>query len=417
MDIVHAGTRLKFYTNVTVPPNYWNQKDERVKVPQPEKDMDPFLKDLEDQINLKLSDIKSDIKKYPLYCLKNDLSESAAGLKKHLESSQKVEAEPQQFIFLVDYIEQVYLPGCESGVITFLRNNQYRKYSPGTMKSKRGVIYALKEFEKARQRIRFDKIDMDFYDSFIKWCESQGHKINQVGKVIKEMKTIMRYAYDQGIHHNTSWDNRKFAVLREDVTSVALTKNELDRLMDLSLNGTEKHYRDVFMVGCFTALRISDYKRITPEHIKVRDGYIAIELTTQKTKAKVLIPIAPQILPILTDPAFFGRPLIEQKLNYKIKDLCKRAGIDEIIEVVRNTKGLQRITKVEKYKLVSSHTARRTGATNLFNLHKISKDVMLITGHKSERAFFNYIKTTSEEAAERMAPMILKSGQSKLRAV
>ena len=156
VDIVHAGTRLKFYTNVTVPPNYWNQKDERVKVPQPEKDMDPFLKDLEDQINLKLSDIKSDIKKYPLYCLKNDLSESAAGLKKHLESSQKVEAEPQQFIFLVDYIEQVYLPGCESGVITFLRNNQYRKYSPGTMKSKRGVIYALKEFEKARQRIRFD---------------------------------------------------------------------------------------------------------------------------------------------------------------------------------------------------------------------------------------------------------------------
>jgi len=347
----------------------------------------------------------------------NGISESAAGLKKHLESLQHPKAEIKEFVFLVDFIEQVYIPGCESGVITFFRDNQYRRYSPGTMKSKRGVIYALKEFESARFRIRFDKVDMDFYDSFIKWSESQGHKINQTGKVIKEIKTIMRYAYDQGIHNTKTWDNRKFAVLQEAVTSVALSKDELERLMALPLAGTEKHYRDVFLVGCYTALRISDYKRITPENVKDRGAYKIIEIITQKTKAKVVIPIATEILPILSDPSFYGRSLIEQKLNYKIKELCERAGINEIIEVVRNTKGMQTITKHEKHELVSSHTARRTGATYLYTVHDKTLDVMKITVHKSERAFLNYIKISSEEAAERMAPKILNTSRRKLNLV
>lgn len=417
VDIVHAGSRLKFYTDISIPPRLWSSKEERLKVPYSEKDYDPFMKEYEEITNLKLSDVKAEIKKYPRYCIMNGIAESAAGLKKHLESFQQPKAEIKEFVFLVDFIEQVYIPGCESGVITFFRDNQYRRYSPGTMKSKRGVIYALKEFESTRFRIRFDKVDMDFYDSFIKWSESHGHKINQTGKVIKEIKTIMRYAYEQGIHNNTSWDNRKFAVLQEAVTSVALSNDDLELLMALPLSGTEKHYRDVFLVGCYTALRISDYKRITLENIKDRGTYKVIEIITQKTKAKVVIPIASEILHILNDPSFFGRTLIEQKLNYKIKELCKRAGIDEIIEVVRNTKGMQTISKHEKYELVSSHTARRTGSTYLYNIHGRTLDVMQITGHKSEKAFLKYIKISSEEAAGRMAPKILNTHRGILSVV
>ncbi len=417
VDIVHATVRTKFYTNVTVRPKYWNQTVERLKVPIVDVAADPYLQDIQDSINLKLSDINSIIKQYPRHCLKNDLTETAEGLKKYLGSILKPSNEKQDFVFLVDYIERSYLPGCESGIINFMKHNQYMRYSPGTIKSKKGVLYALKEYEAARHRIRFDKVDMDFYDSLIKWSESKGHKINQTGKIIKEIKTVMRYTYEQGLHHNSGWDNKKFAILQEAVTSVYLTNNELIRLKALPLTGSEKHYRDFFLVGCYTALRVSDYKRITPQHIKQKDGYKVVEITTQKTKTKVVVPIAEEILSILEDPNFYGRSLIEQKLNKKIKDLCKQAGINEMIEIVRNIKGLQSITKIEKYKLVSSHTGRRTGATNLFNLHKISKDVMLITGHKSEQSFFKYIRTTSEDAAERMAPTILKSGQRLLKVV
>lgn len=417
VDIVHKTVRTKFYTNISVIPKYWSQKDERLKVPSAASDGDPFLQDTQESVNLKLSDIETIIKKYPLHCLKNELIETAEGLKRHLESILKPTSEKMDFVFLVDYFERSYLPGCESGIITFMKHNQYMRYSAGTLKSKKGVLFALKEYETTRPRIRFDKVDMDFYDSFIKWSESKGHKINQTGKIIKEIKTVMRYAYEQGLHHNIAWDTKKFAILQEAVTSVYLTNNELIRLKALPLVGSEKHYRDFFLVGCYTALRISDYKRITPEHIKQKDGFKVIEITTQKTKSKVMVPIAEEIQAILEDPNFYGRSLIEQKLNKKIKDLCKLAGITEMIEIVRNVKGLQSITKVEKFKLVSSHTGRRTGATNLFNLHKISKDVMQITGHKSERAFFNYIRTNTEDAAERLAPTILRSGSSRLQVV
>jgi integrase len=417
VDIVHATIRTKFYTNISVPPKYWSQKDERIKVPLIAINTEPFLEDLQESVNLKLSDIDALIKKYPRHCLKNDLVESADGLKKHLETILQPSIEKQDFVFLVDYIERSYLPGCESGIITFMKHNQYMRYSAGTLKSKKGVLFALKEYEKTRPRIRFEKVDMDFYETFIKWSESKGHKINQTGKIIKEIKTVMRYAYEQGLHNNTSWDTKKFAILQEAVTSIYLTNNELIRLKALSLTGSEKHYRDFFLVGCYTALRVSDYKRITPEHIKQKDGFKVIEITTQKTKTKVMVPIAEEIQSILDDPNFYGRSLIEQKLNKKIKDLCKEAGITEMIEIVRNVKGLQSITKVEKYKLVSSHTGRRTGATNLFNIHKISKDVMQITGHKSERAFFNYIRTTTEDAAERLAPTILNTRRDQLKIV
>lgn len=416
VDIVHATVRTKFYTPVAVSPKYWNQPTERFKLPSAEKH-DPTMVEIEDGINLKLSEIERLIKKYPLHCLKHDLTESADGLKKFLESVLKPTEKKQGFVFLVDYLERSYLPGCESGVITFLKNNQYRRYSPGTLKSKKGVLYALKEFEAARFRIRFEKVDMDFYDAFLKWSEGKGHKINQMGKVIKEIKTIMRYAYEQGIHNNTTWENRKFSVLREDITSVALSKSELDKLIALPLTGTEKHYRDAFLVGCYTALRISDYKSISPDQIKKREGYKILELIPQKTKGAVKIPIAPEIEPILSDPEFYKRSLIEQKLNYKIKELCKRAGINEIIEVVRNNRGMQTITRHEKYELVSSHTARRTGATYLYNLSGRTLDVMQITGHKSERAFLKYIKISAEEVAERMAPKILKAGRETLMAI
>jgi len=416
VDIVHATVRTKFYTPITLNPKYWDQQTERLRLPSTEKD-DLTMEELEKAINLKLSDIEGLIKKYPLHCLKNDLVESADGLKKYLEAVIKPMNVKQGFVFLVDYIEKSYLPGCESGVITFLKDNQYRRYSKGTVKSKKGVLFALKAFEAERFRIRFEKVDMDFYDSFLKWSEGKGHKINQMGKVIKEIKTVMRYAYEQGIHHNTTWENRKFSVLREDITSVALSKNELDRLMALPLTGTEKYYRDAFLVGCYTALRISDYKEITLDQIKEREGYKIIELTTQKTKAPVKIPIASEIEHILSDPTFYGRSLIEQKLNYKIKELCKRAGINEIIEVVRNNRGMQTITRHEKHELVSSHTARRSGATYLYNIHGRTLDVMQITGHKSERAFLKYIKISSEEVAERMAPKIVNSTKNQLRVV
>jgi integrase len=59
-------------------------------------------------------------------------------------------------------------------------------------------------------------------------------------------------------------------------------------------------------------------------------------------------------------------------------------------------------TSVEKYNLISTHTARRSFATNLFLADVPPISIMKITGHKTERAFLSYIRMTSEQNADKL---------------
>ena len=54
--------------------------------------------------------------------------------------------------------------------------------------------------------------------------------------------------------------------------------------------------------------------------------------------------------------------------------------------------------KINKYKLISSHTGRRSFATNLFLKSVSSLHIMKATGHKMESDFLRYIKQTSDES-------------------
>ena len=59
--------------------------------------------------------------------------------------------------------------------------------------------------------------------------------------------------------------------------------------------------------------------------------------------------------------------------------------------------------KYKKYELVSTHTARRSGATNMYIAVIPTLAIMKITGHKTEKAFLKYIKISEEENAEMLA--------------
>ena len=56
--------------------------------------------------------------------------------------------------------------------------------------------------------------------------------------------------------------------------------------------------------------------------------------------------------------------------------------------------------RIEKWEAVSSHTARRSAATNMFKAGIPSISIMKITGHKTETQFMKYIKVSKEENAD-----------------
>jgi integrase len=85
-----------------------------------------------------------------------------------------------------------------------------------------------------------------------------------------------------------------------------------------------------------------------------------------------------------------------QKFNVYIKDVCKEAGINESILVRRSGKHI----RYEKWELVSSHTARRTGLTNMYKAGIPTYRCMMISGHKTEQVFLTYLRITQEENAQ-----------------
>lgn len=187
----------------------------------------------------------------------------------------------------------------------------------------------------------------------------------------------------------------------EDCAAIYLSIDEIKRINQLSLRGETAQIRDIFLIGCLTALRYSDYSRLAEENF--HGGCITI--TTKKTNTKVTIPIHYIILDILNRNHgydFLKYKASRQNFNKVIKNICKRAGINDKI-LVERIEGFRRIKKIyKKYELVSSHTARRSGATNMYLAGITPFRIMLITGHKTESAFYRYIRIQKEENAREL---------------
>ncbi|MDD5694994.1 MAG: site-specific integrase [Bacteroidales bacterium] len=170
--------------------------------------------------------------------------------------------------------------------------------------------------------------------------------------------------------------------------------------MSMPYNPAYDLARDVFLVGCYTAQRVSDYSRIRAKNIrKLENGIRVIELIQQKTKEKVIIPIRPELEEILKKYSYNLPKVYEQKVNKNIKEVGKLAGIKEMINPETIKGGLTVKTETPKHQLIKTHTARRSGCTNMYLAGISPIDIMKISGHKSGKEFKKYINVTREQTA------------------
>jgi integrase len=252
------------------------------------------------------------------------------------------------------------------------------------------------------KELLFEDINTNFYNDFVNYLENKNMAKNTVGKYISLLKTVIINAEKKGIEVNKDYND--FRVLKEDIFNIYLTDEELKKIEDVVLPQPLSYTRDLFLIGCYTGLRYSDFSRLTTDNIE--NGNIRIK--QQKTGADVIIPL-------LSD---YVKRLIEEKTNYKVpasqvmnrrlKDICKRAGINGIIKKTR-TEGGKRIEHTfEKWEMVTNHTARRSFATNLYKKNVPSISLMKLTGHTTETAFLKYIKIDNEENAELIKEQLKK---------
>ena len=143
-----------------------------------------------------------------------------------------------------------------------------------------------------------------------------------------------------------------------------------------------------------------------------------VEITTQKTGEQVTIPFNPELGHLLNKYKFNPPKISSQKMNDYLKELCSFAGMTEKVLVVTNKAGKREENQVEKYKLITTHVARRSFATNVFLLGVPAINIMKITGHTTERQFMAYIRIDGRLNAQHMAKQIaLKQQERYLRKV
>lgn len=301
------------------------------------------------------------------------------------------------------YIEN-YIKDIESGkrlvADGFSKGKRYKK---GSIKNYKGFKVQLDSFQEEKKKsLNFDDITIDFYDDFVNYFINKEYSANTIGRHIKNLKTIMRSAREEGIHNNHEIDRKKFKVIREDTDSIYLTENELNKMykLNLSENKTLDIARDIFIVGCRTSQRFSDYSQINKENlIRIENKVVIIDLVQKKTEERVNIPLHWQVKEILKKYSGYLPKIYEQKLNKRIKKIGKLAGIDESVLTYETKGGLKVKKTVSKYELIKTHTARRTGCTLMYKAHIPVIDIMKISGHKTEREFLKYIKVSKKETA------------------
>lgn len=374
--------RLKYSTGEKIDPDYWSFTEQRARETKKFPEYPEF--------NTRLTNIESAVKNAYRKLLNDEVEVTTKLLKNELDI-QLQRANKKKKVKLFEFIENFILE--QTGI----------KHH-GTINCYNASLSCLKLYCKEKNcTLDFDDINLTFYNSYISFMnETKKYAQNTIGNQIKNLKTFLNEATERGINNNVEFRSRKFKKVYHDVDNVYLNKEEVKAIYNLDLSDKPDldKIRDLFIIGCCTGLRFSDFTKIKKENI-IDDN--KIKFRTQKTDETVFIPIHPYVKEILKK--YDGKieaPPNNDNLNDGIKTVAELAKISEIVEYTINKGGKTEKMSTEKFNQVSSHTARRSFATNLFLDDVPSITIMKMTGHKSEKSFLRYIRISQEENANKL---------------
>jgi len=230
----------------------------------------------------------------------------------------------------------------------------------------------------------------------------KGLSANTVGKQFKNLKVFLNWYFDKDM--STAFSLKHMVTKTEEVDNIYLTESDLEKIESISLEDIQGSFiRYLFIVGCETGLRFSDFTRIKKENIKNGNLYFRPKKTEGRVlNNQVVIPISSRLkktLGILFASQHEDRCCELTEFNKTIRKICEKAKIDEDVLILKKIAGKTTEHIYKKYELVSSHTCRRTFCTLKYLAGMPAQAIMKFSGHKTERAFMKYLKLDAELVA------------------
>lgn len=375
------GKRIVFSTGISIEPKNWNDKNMRARTGG--RFLDGQI------INDNLSRIEEAARtvdrEFRVKGEKPTQEQFKAGLANKLAGGRP-EAEMTFNDFLERFIlERAALPNYSKATIQVYRTtqNHYLRFVRGRV-------------------IEFRDLTQEHLEQFVNDLRKRGLGDNTTHKFISTLRAIIREASRKGLTASPTFNIRDANLTRRESDSVYLNEKELATLKEIDLSGNERlaKVRDLFIIGAYTGLRFSDFTNIKPENIQTIDGNRILSIPVIKTQDRVEIPIHKFVDDIiLKNEGYPPGKISSQKFNQYIKELCEQVGFTDAIVIRTFHGGQMKIASIPKYQLVSSHTARRSFATNAYKAGINNIAIMKITGHKQVTTFMKYIKISKIENA------------------
>lgn len=379
-------------SNIFVDLNYWSSKTNKVKQNTPIE----TKKHIEETIQ-KMSEfiMNSFMRDFPIGEIINAKWISKQVDKFYMKPDSNVDPNFYFVPFIKNYIE-----------VSKNRVNPRtgKIISESTLKTYRTTVARIIALEDSLDiKFKIKDIGLDFHSKYTSYAKEQEYGNTVIEKDISIIKAFIKAAKIKGLETNVEVESNQFSFVRDKPIDTYLDKNEIELIYNLDLSDDDNldKVRDLFIVGLWTGLRISDLKRINTFDFST--GNIRI-LETEKTNVYVEIPIHEHLKSILIKRNGQLPQMSNQHFNRKVKDVCEKAGITKVI--FGNLKDSKINRKVRdfypKYKLISSHTCRRSFISNHYG--KIpDKTLMSISAHKSLAQVLSYIKTSPEDQAKELS--------------
>lgn len=278
-------------------------------------------------------------------------------------------------------------------------NKKGDRYSAGTVANFKNLLPWVARYSSQQDR---DFSDEDFFSGFQVFLLSAGLAKNTVVNLMENLHAILR-------HEKTISVPKLESVRGELTTAVYTSLEELEylSLLDLAETPGYDRIRDAYILHCNIGLRFGDFMKVMgniTRYLRKHHGREYFDLTTRKAQEPVVIPVNKAAISVLRSRGYdFGDPFSLTWYNKGIKLIGQKAGFtDPVCKYITRGGRLQEEFH-QKWEMMSSHTARRSFATNAWLEHVPESDIMKITGHRSVTAFRRYLRADALVKARSLA--------------
>lgn len=341
LDVSDANHRIRLNTEIYVPRKFWDQKKQRIS---------KFHQN-SDALNLVLENIEARITT--------------------IKTSYMLQ---ERFLDSKTLIDEFHSATPDFDFIAFFRHHlNLQDFKKQTLKNQQTVLNKLEAFSR---EIPFHKITLEFLQRYRKF-----YKENADITYNSDLKCIKKYlniAKKKGIKLNIDLDEIKVNVTSNK--TVYLDPAEMKQMIKYYYNEfiNPSHILPLgyFLFSCYTGLRISDIKNRTREEI-LSDKFQFSSVKTDNFQFMRLNEDARRM--VMYRPELFEQSLVEQKINYHLKDIAK-------------------VCKIKK--TISMHVGRHTFATTFIRNKGDIYRLQRLLGHANIRHTLRYVHLMNDEVLD-----------------